>query len=310
MQRRAMTLTAGVVRGGLAVVVGGIATFGAASAQTAGGSDGGAPPPPRSLLSLSSPRQAPPADEYRLRRASDGSGDLVYEASGFSARVFRDGAVRFRDRHVTNLKFLPFLPVAGARPGVPSLQDVLRGLGGRRRGDPNASPNGPLPPTSDPETATANETLTPSTTFSRYRPDPREICTYPNPCFSDAPVTLLTVTGTLDITDELMRLAHEDPYRFQKARFLTATREMRIRMAGHAHAEDVARSGAELPGHLRAIACEDSRSLAERRAIIQALRAELDLATPEGRAQADRIRLFLEAWDRTDGGTPSCPARK
>ena len=55
----------------------------------------------------------PPPDEYRLRRASDGSGDLVYEASGFYARVARDGAVRFRDRHVTNLQLLPFLPLAG-----------------------------------------------------------------------------------------------------------------------------------------------------------------------------------------------------
>jgi hypothetical protein len=273
-------------------------------AETGGGSDGGAAAPPRSLLSLPAARQAPPPDEYRLQRATDGSGDLVYEASGFYARVARDGTVRFRDRHVTNLKLLPFLPVAGARPGVPSLQEMLRGLGGRRRGDPDAPP-----PRSDPDTAIAIETLSASTTLSRYRPDPREICRYPNPCFSEARVTLLTVTGTLDITDELMRLAHEDPYRFQKARFLTATREMRIRMAGHAHADDVARSGAELPGRLRQIACDQSRSVSDRRSVIQALRAELDVATREGRGQAERIRLFLEAWDHADGGTAFCPAR-
>src|SRR4051812_6073743 len=300
MRRPRMTLAAGmgIALGGLALSV-----VPRAMAEVGGGNDGGAAAPPPSLLSLPAAHQAPPPDEYRLRRATDGSGDLVYEASGFYARVARDGAVRFRDRHVTNLKFLPFLPVAGARPGVPSVQEMLRGLGGRRRADPNAPP-----PRSDPDTAIANETLSPSTTFSRYRPDPREICHYPNPCFSDAPVTLLTVTGTLDITDELMRLAHEDPYRFQKARFLTATREMRIRMAGHAHADDVARSGAELPGHLREIACDESRSVADRRSVIQALRAELDIATPEGRAQAERIRLFLEAWNRADGGTPSCRA--
>jgi hypothetical protein len=303
-----MTLAAGawITLGGLGIATPGFAL--GAGAETAGRGDGGAPPAPRSLLSLPALRQAPPADEYQLRRTSDGSGDLVYEASGFYARVARDGAVRFRDRHVTSLKFLPFLPVPGARPGVPSLQEVLSGLGGRRRGDPNASPNAP-PPRSEPDTAIANETLSPSTTFSRYRPDPREICRYPNPCFANAPVTLLTVTGTLDITDELMRLAHEDPYRFQKARFLTATREMRIRMAGHAHAEDVARSGAELPGRLREIACDESRSLADRRAIIQSLRAELDGGTPEGRAQAERIRLFLETWAGADGGAPSCPTR-
>lgn len=303
MRKPRMTLAAGAW-GALSVVVSLLGIAASAGAETGSGSDGGAPSPARSLLSLPAPFQAPAPDEYQLRRASDDSGDLVYEASGFYARVARDGAVRFRDRHVTNFKFLPFLPLAGPGPGVPSLQDMLRGLRGRRRGDPSAPPN--AAPPSDP---IANETLRPSTTFSRYRPDPREICSYPNPCFPFAPLTLVTVTGTLDISDELMRLAHEDPYRFQKARFLTATREMRIRMAGHAHSEDIARSGAELPGHLREIACDESRSVADRRAIVQALRAELDVATSEGRAQAERIRLFLEAWGRTDGGAASCPPR-
>jgi hypothetical protein len=256
-----------------------------------------APVPPRSLLSLPTSAKPAPPDEYRLRRASDGSDDLIYEASGFVARIARDGAVRFRDRHVTNLSLLPFLPKPGMRPGVPSLEDVLRGLGRRRGGDPN----GPAP---DP---IANETLSPSTTFSRFRPDPREICQYPNPCFASAPVTLINVSGTLDITDELMRMAHQDPYRFQKARFLTATREMRIRMAGRAHAEDVVLSGAELPRTLERIGCDESLSPADRRAIIQALRAEIDVATPEGRAQGERIRRFLEQWDRTDGGARACP---
>ena len=273
-----------------------------AHAESAGIADGGAPPQPRSLLSLPAPRQPPPPppDEYRLRRATDGSGDLIYEASGFYANVARDGAVRFRDRHVTNLRLFPFLPLPGARPGVPTLEEVVRSFTRGRRGDPKA------PPASDP---IANETLSPSTTFSRFRPDPREICRYPAPCFPLAPVTLVTVTGTLDITDELMRLAHEDPYRFQKARFLTATREMRIRMAGHAHAEDVARSSAELPRRLEEIACDEGLSVADRRAVIEALRAELDVATPEGRAQAERIRLFVASWGPADGGLPSCPGR-
>jgi len=267
-----------------------------------------APPAPRSLLSLPGPPKAAPLDEYQLRRASDGSGDLIYEASGFTARVARDGAVRFRDRHIAGIRFLPILPSISPRPGlrpdVPTVEDMLRGLGRRRGADPTGAD-----PTGFPADPIANETLMPSTTFSRFRPDPREICYYPNPCFTNAPVTLLSVHGTLDITDELMRIAHQDPYRFQKARFLTATREMRVRMAGRAHAEDVARSGADLPRHLEDIACDDTLSRVDRRAILEALRAELDVSTPEGRAQGDRIRRFLEDWDREDGGARACPAR-
>ena len=70
-----------------------------ARAETVGGNavDGGAPAPPapRSLLSLPAPRQSPPPDEYKLRRATDGSGELVYEASGFYANVARDGRYGF-----------------------------------------------------------------------------------------------------------------------------------------------------------------------------------------------------------------------
>jgi hypothetical protein len=103
-----------------------------------------------------------------------------------------------------------------------------------------------------------------------------------------------------------MRFAGQDPYRYQKARFLTATHEMRVRMAAHAHAQDLAQSRADLPGRLRSIACDPELRPSERRAIIAALRAELDDGTPGARAQAGEIGRFLDELDGRDGGTP-CP---
>jgi hypothetical protein len=253
-------------------------------------------PPP-----LPPPGSQPSSDEYRLLRARDGSGDLLYEAAGFGARVARDGSVTFRDRHVTGVKLFPFWPPPWARSaptGGASLESLVRGLGkGGHQGAPTAR--------ADP---TADETASPATTVSRFRPDTREACQYPRPCFFDASVLLVGLKATFDITDEVMRLAGQDPYRYQKARFLTATRDLRIRMAGRAHAEDVSRSAASLPGLLKTIACDDRLGASERRAIIEALRAELDVDTPEAGAYGEEIRRFMDALDRADGGVP-CPAR-
>lgn len=253
------------------------------------------------LLSPLPPEPSPaPADEYQLRRAKDGTGDLLYETSGFDARVARDGSVSFHDKHVTEIKIFPFwpLPWSGPSPmGVPTLQTVVLGFGKKLR-DARA------PRRSDP---TAGEIVSPSTTVSRYRPDTREVCQYPRACFFDASALLVRVSAQFDTTDEVMRFAGQDPYRYQKARFLTGTRDLRIHMAGRAHAEDVSRSAASLPGLLDTIACDERLTVGERRSIIEALRAELDVATPEARAYGEQIRRFLDALDHADGGARCSP---
>src|SRR5438552_6979602 len=68
----------------------------------AGGAAAGkpaAPPKPLSLLAPLAPPPVAPAESYELRRADDGSGDLLYRAPGFDARIHPDGRVRFIDRH-------------------------------------------------------------------------------------------------------------------------------------------------------------------------------------------------------------------
>lgn len=234
----------------------------------------------------------PTADQYRLERAKDGSGELLYDAASFKARIARDGSVAFRDKHMGALSLIPSLP-GPPSSNVPTLEGVIRRRG---RKDPKALPSDPA----------ADETRWPEKTVSRYRPDPREACTYPSPCFFDAAAVLVGARGGVDLTDEVMRLGGRDPYRFQKARFLTATRELRIRMAGRAHAEDIQRSASDLQRRLDDIVCDERLSLNERRGIIQALRAELDSSTDADQFAAP-IAGALQRLQNADGGADGSP---
>jgi hypothetical protein len=252
-----------------------------------------------SLLRAPAPLNAegrePSAEQYRLQRANDKTGDLLYDdAPGFNARIARDGTVSFHNKHASVWHMIPFLPSPPPR-GVPTLEGVIRSRG------KNVRKAGATP-----DEVTADETRWPATTVSRYRPDPREACQYPRSCFFEASVVLLGPNAKLDVTDEIMRMVGQDPYRYEKARFLTATRELRIRMAGHAHAEDVQSSVAELPRRLDTIICDDRLTLSERRAIIEALRAELD-SSSEAIHSADEIKRALRKLDTgADAGTV-CP---
>lgn len=243
-----------------------------------------------------SPGPLQPSTDYELRRTKDGTGDLIYDATGFTARVARDGSVTFRDKHLTvSLALLPYLGRQAVPSGVPSLESVLRGHGTKR-----AVP----PPVSAEEQASLYGSRLPVPTVTPYRPDPREACQYPQPCFFNASVFLLSIKGGFDLTDELMRLGGQDPYRYPKAHFVAGTRELRIRMAAHAHADDLRNSATELSEQLGTISCDGRLTITERRAIIEALGAELDRSTPEGRAAEAEIARFLARFRQPDGGSP------
>jgi hypothetical protein len=272
-------------------------------AQAAAAGDAGVASsiPRGSLLApIGSRPSVAPLRDYELRRAPNG--DLVHEARGFTARIAPDGSVSFRDRHLT-LSLLPLLPRArgprGPITSVPSLEAVIRNHG---------NPPPPAPADVAQESSIAYGARLPSPTVTPYRPDPREACSYPAPCFFAAAVVLVSVNGEFDLTDELMRLAGQDPYRFAKARFLAGTRDLRARLSARAHAEDLRRSLVDLPERLTLIACDDQRSEAERRAVLEALRAELDTGSPEGRDAGETIGRFLAGLER-DGGGVACPPR-
>ncbi len=256
-------------------------------------------PRPRSLLDpIPGLKKPPPQEVYQLRDAKDGTGELVYEESGFTARVAKDGSVRFIVKHVTELRLfpLPFLPKKNIHLGVPSLQSSLKAA---LQGHTPAAPRPPDDGSPPPETTA----LIPE--VSRYRPDPREGCRY---CGTLRPL-IASVIGRADITDEIMRMNGQDPYRYQKAKFLVATSDVRAHMGAKTHAENIRDAITELPARLVSIACDERLSPRDRRAMLEALRDELDTGTPAGRLATGRIETFLAArFGRPETCAPFSPA--
>lgn len=252
-----------------------------------------AQPPPRSLLDPVGP-QPVALPEVDLKDANDGSGDLLYQGNGFSARVAPDGSVTFKDKNLTGSTPIPWFPMKARMP-VPSLQSSLVSLlqGRKPPKQPPLEEEVGLPPP-------VTKQVIPD--VSRYRPDPREDC---RECsFNSLAVPIQGLTR-FDTADQLERLSGKDPHRYQKAQFLAATSERRVRMAARMHATNISRASDDLPGRLEAIACDARLTYRERRAIIAALSAEMDTTTPEGASARKSIATFLT---RFDGGGVGCPA--
>ena len=108
------------------------------------------------------------------------------------------------------------------------------------RSSADTAPSAPTAAVSAQEQSALYGARLPIPTVTPYRPDPREACQYPQPCFFNASLLPLSIRGGFDLTDELMRLGGQDPYRYAKAQFLAGTRELRIRMAARAHADEFA----------------------------------------------------------------------
>jgi hypothetical protein len=234
------------------------------------------------------PRTVPETPKIDLKDAKDGSGALVYEGRGFNARIARDGSVSFTEKRLTDASPLGFLPMRVDMP-VPSLQSSVKALV-NRHSQPTAPPSELDQGEAPPET----KQLIPE--VSRYDVDAREGCRICTTGFFELAVPV-NWFGRFDLTDELTRFSGQDQNRMQKAAFLVATRDQRIRMAARAHAADIRIANAELPGRLQAVACEDRLTYRERRAILVALGREMDTATPEGANAAKAVDAFVERFD-------------
>jgi hypothetical protein len=214
---------------------------------------------------------------YDLRPAKDKSGDLVYDGPLFSARIGVDGTVKFGPRRPEQpLWWPPFFPVP-VDNGRPSLQSTLSSLV-RRKKQPKVEAD---------KVVDESFLLIPNTT--RYRPDPRE----GSRAFFQ-PALPVGGSGLGDLTDALTQVAGQDPHRLEKARFLAATRDLRVRRAARAQSRWIREAAAQLPQRLEAIASDERLTIAERRAILEALAAEMD-GSPTGHDAAAQIRAFSAA---------------
>ena len=265
-----------------------------AAAADAGMPSGGATPRPLLLLPLK-PKPGPGTNPppYTLKPAKDGSGDLVAEAPAFTARIAPDGTVRFED-HPRSLSLRPPWLPAPMPAATPTLEGLIR--------EKLKIGRAHLPAPTDSERPRPLDSIIPQA--SPYRPGIE--CVYPMPCYLGLRPKPLNATGKFDLTDELEWLHGRDPQRFEKARFLAETRELRIQLAVRANKERLVEQRDRLPDILHAIACNDNQPIAERRNILEALLNEMDSEMTEGRNAIEQIHAFLSRWLERDGGIP-CP---
>lgn len=209
---------------------------------------------------------------YQLRPDGDG---YLYDTPRFRARVARDGTVAFHDKRSSAGLSLPKPLKDLPRPAGPTLEGTLRDLVGKRRRKRPAPP----PPTASPP---AHD----------YPIDPSERCSPTAPCPVSPMTNAIEVTGSFDLTDEIMRALGQDPYRYEKARFLSATFELRIAMAIEARKTDLKTSLADLPRRLEALWADERYTARERRRILYELWYETDQTT-EGKKAAASIVDFI-----------------
>jgi hypothetical protein len=62
-----------------------------------------------------------------------------------------------------------------------------------------------------------------------------------------------------------------------------------------------------LPDTLRAIACDEGRTVSERKATLEALRDEMDTSAEQGKTSAVQTQAFLARWQEHRDGGSVCP---
>ena len=243
---------------------------GSGGGRDAGAGRGDARPP---WVPTTKPVRVSEEAYYGLRRSGDG---YVHDTPNFEAHVARDGVVSFKDKHASVAGL--FFPIGALknlpRPKGPTLESTLRDRLGKRRRSPSPPPPAEPPPPL-PNTIDWNAICPPGSTCDK-RLDP----------------TLLQVRGNFDLTDEIMRAHGQDPYAREKARFLSATFEFRIKLALEARKADMKAALADLPEPLDELWADQRYSPRERRRILYELWLEMD-QTPQGERAAGAITDFV-----------------
>ena len=222
---------------------------------------------------------------YGLRKWGEG---YVYQDQKFEARVAPDGTVSFKDTHLNASLFTPFSWIGKTRA-----QQRQKALPERPGRDPVAYRHTPW--------------IAPHEPRSSVRDVPQEeICPPSSSCHALPMPMAVEVSGSFDLTDELMGSLGKDPSALDKARFLSATFEFRMKLAIAQRKQQMRTALNDLPKSLDVLWADARYSPRERRRILYELWYEMD-RTPEG----DRAALMIEAFirrqlpcDVADGYTP------
>jgi hypothetical protein len=240
----------------------------------------------RQLLAQTDPRSDPTqvagaaSEAYPLRPRKDGAG-WVYENPRFTAFVALDGTVTFDDTHIdfrASPAPLP-LPVYEHLYGGPRITE-------REQFQVPTPATEPVLPDYGSAAFTRPSDL-PGVAIERMgQPDPPSMRRLP------LQPDIFGAGWRFDLSDEVMRLHDEDPYRLQKADFLTATFEMRAGLAAQAHDSNIRLALGDLPDHLDKIWRDPGMAPAEKRQVLFALWQETS-DTPEGQAARRVIETFI-----------------
>jgi hypothetical protein len=230
------------------------------------------------------PKARPPNEgEYVLLPVRGGG--YVYDDNRFTAHVAPDGHVSFTDKHIRfEVRVFGVLTEKYRRAGDnrPSLIQALEQV---IRGDPDR-PVSPL----------------------------LEVCTQPvdmrlsglAPCI--LALTPISITGTFDLTDEMMRAAGQGWHKYEKAKFLSATFEFRVRLAAARQAKLLREALADIPDRLDGLWRDPTFTPRERRRIMCLLWAEVDVQDAASRQAAEvMVRWIRQKLPEgsTDGFTAS-----
>jgi hypothetical protein len=261
-----------------------LSLFGLAPATAGAGPDAPDGGPPRTGPFVFTPPARRNEGTYPLRPTPEGG--YEYDDLRFRARIAPDGHVAFTDvrARLDRPSILGF-PLdftlksrSGPNDARPSLAEtMMKAL----RGDPHK----PLP----------------FTPHSRPRDAEKFWAIPPTPSLPMGP-TFISISGTFDLTDELMRATGQGWYRYEKAKFLSATFEFRVKLAAERQRKWLRDAIAELPERLEALWRIAEYPPLEKRRILCLLWSELDVADPDHRQAAEVIVGWIRR--RLPAGTP------
>lgn len=106
------------------------------------------------------------------------------------------------------------------------------------------------------------------------------------------------LSGGFDVTDLMMKGRHQDPYRYEKEKFLESTAKLRAQLSRAARQARLESSLAALPSHLEQIWGDVSRSPRERRQELYAIWREAAGSDDEVGAAGRKARATVEAFIR------------